>query len=270
MKKVCYMKKEEIIKSEAQEFYEFGDWKQKHIFPTAQDLIDDLKLELRNHQVEGQIIYLKQVIRLIDNDAQKHVETCKKQENPNECPDYQFYAKSRYYAEQILDSIDDENDFVETKFEFKKNLSKETLSVLEDLLNGEKFPLTKDNPNEIHVIIDSLNSMGFLNKVNGNHYAMNHGNRKYLAKLLELKSWNKFKEWLNKEENSREASVTNIFNESSVGQLNQAIGGGTINNSESKTHATSKNSLLNKMYWVIGIVVSLIVVYEFVIKQFVK
>lgn len=245
------MKKEDIIKSEALEFYEYGDWKGKHTFPTAQDLIGGLKLELGKHQVDGQIIYLKEVIQLIEIDAQKHLETCEKKENPNECPTHQFYAKSRYYAEQILDSIDDENDSVETKYEFNTNLSKETLSVLEDLFNGERYSLTKDSPKEISEVIERLNNLGFLNNDARPSCAMNYGNRKYLAKLLELKSWDKFKEWLSREEDSREISVTNIFNESSVGQLNQVIGGGSVKKPVN-SDKLSKDSLLKKAsLWIV-------------------
>lgn len=264
------MKKKDIIRSEALEFYEYGDWKGKNTFPKAQDLIGDLKLELGKHQVDGQIIYLEQVIRLIGIDAQEHLKTCKKKDEPNECLEYQFYEKSKYYAEQILDAIAHKNEAIKIKHELNTNLSKETVSVISDLLNGERYPLTKDSPKEISEVIERLNNLGFLNKFNMHSYAMSHSNRKYLAKLLELKSWNKFEDWLSREEDSPETGVTNIFNESSVGQLNQAIGGSNIKNLESKTHESSKTSWLNKLYWVIGIVVSLIVVYEFVIKQFLK
>lgn len=245
------MRKEDIIKSEALEFYEYGDWKGKHTFPTAQDLIGNLKLELSNHQVDGKIIYLEEVIRLIDVDAQEHLKTCKKKGEPNECPDYQFYAKSKYYAEQILDTIAHKNEVIKIKHELNTNLSKESLSVIADLLNGERYPLTKDSPKEISEVIERLNNLGFLNKVNANDYAMNHVNRKYLVKLLEFESWNKYEDWLSKEEDSRETGVTNIFNESSIGQINQAFGGGSIKKPENSDKLT-KDSLLKKAsLWIV-------------------
>lgn len=264
------MRKEDIIRSEAKEFYESGDWKNKQIFPTAQDLYDDLKLELHNHQIDGQIIYLEEVIRLIDIDAQKHFKTCKKKDNPSECTTHQFYAKSKYYTNQFLDSIADKNESVNTKYELNQNLSQETLSVIEDLIDGKRFTLTKDRPEEISAIIGRLHSLGFLKKVTKHSYALEYGNLKYLAKLVEFQSWNEFKNWLNNEKSSSEASITNNFYESSVGQLNQAVAGSIIKNAKSKTHEFSKTSWLNKLYWVIGIILSLIVIYEFVLKQFVK
>lgn len=264
------MRQEDIIKSEALEFYEYGDWKGKQIIPTVQDFSSGLKLELSNHQIDGQIIYLEKIIRLINNDAQEHLKTCKNKDKPNECPTHQFYAKIKYYAEQILDSIAGKTESVVPNYELNNNLSKETISVIEDLLDGKRYSLTKDSPNEVSTIIARLNNLGFLNKFNNHSYAMHHANRKSLAKLLELKSWSKFKEWLNKEENSKETTLVNNFYKSSVGKINQAIGESKIKNSESKTQESPKTSWLNKLYWVIGIIVSLIVVYEFVIKNFIK
>ena len=264
------MRKEDIIKIEAQEFYEFRDWKGKQIFPSAQDLVGDLKLELSNHQSDSQIIYLKEVIRLIDIDYEKHLKTCKYKDKPDECLSHQFYVKSKYYIEQILVSIVDQIESIETEYDLKDNLATETLLVIEVLLDGKKYSLTKNRSKEISEIIERLNNLGFVNKVTKYSYAVNNDNRKYLSKLLELKSWNKFKEWLNKKEDYRETSVTNIFKESTVGQFNQAVAGSIINNPKTKNQESSKTSLLNKLYWIIGIIVSLIVVYEFVIKQFVK
>lgn len=264
------MKNDDIVKSEAQEFYKYGIWKDKQIIPTAKNLNADLKLELGNHQVADQIVYLEEIIRLIDIDAQEHLKTCKMKDHPNDCLDNQFYAKSKYYAKQILDSIVKKNESVSTKYEFNRNLSKETLSVISDLLNGEEYPLTKDSPHEVSAIIERLNNLGFLNKVNVNDYTMNRVNRKYLVKLLEFESWNKYEDWLSKEKDSHEASIINIFNGSSVGQINQAIGNSTIQNTESKTQSSLKTSWLNKLYWVIGIIVSFTIIYEFVIKHFMK
>lgn len=252
------MRDEDIIKSEAKEFYEYGDWKGKQIIPTAQDLYDDLKLQLGNHQVDDQISYLREIIRLIDIDAQKHLKTCEKKENPNECTTNQFYAKSRYYAKQILDSIKDHNESVEAKYELKKNLSHETLSVIMDLLDGKKYSLTKDRSKEISAIIGRLNNLGFLNKVNKYSYGMEYSNRKYLAKLVELKSWSQFNEWLNKEEKSPEASVTNNFYESSVGQINQTNNNGFVNNS--KYQKSSKKSKLETLALWIGIIGTIILI----------
>lgn len=245
------MRKEDIIKSEALEFYEYGDWKGKQIIPTAQDLIGDLKLELSNHQLDGQIIYLEEVIRLNNSDAQEHLKTCKNKDKPNECPTHQFYVKSKYYAEQILDAIADKTESVAPNYELNNNLSKETISVIEDLLDGKGYSLTKDSPNEVSTIIVRLNNLGFLNKVNNHSYAMHHANRKSLAKLVELKSWNKFEDWLSREEDSRETGVTNIFNESSVGQLNQVIGGGSVKKPVN-SDKLSKDSLLKKAsLWIV-------------------
>ncbi|MGB3343697.1 MAG: hypothetical protein WBA61_07280 [Aequorivita sp.] len=252
------MRKEDIIKSEVKEFYDYGNWKKKQIFPTAQDLFDDLKLELINHQVDGQIIYLGELIRLIDLDAQKHLKTCPKKDKPNECQENQFYSKSKYYVEQILDSITVKNESPNTKYELNKNLSKETLFVIEDLMDGKRYTLTKDRPEEISEIINRLNNFGFLNKVRQNSYSMNYGKRKYLAKLIELQSWDNFKNWLNKDGNAIEIGITNNFYESSVGQINQANNNGFVTNP--KYQKSSKKSKLKTWALWIGIIGTIILI----------
>src|SRR5690554_2314133 len=215
----------EIIKSEARNFYHNGKWKNIRPIPTAQDLNEGLKRELENHPDENKVIYLKELIILIDVDAQKHLkEDCKKKDNPSECPTHQFYAKSKYYVAQIIESISDEYEPAKSNHRLNNNLSKETLSVIEDLFNGGKYPLTKDSPEEISEIINRLKNLGFLYKVSKYSYALHHENRMYIAKLLELKSWNEFNDWLltTKDKTPTASNVTNHFQNSSIGQFNQA------------------------------------------------
>src|SRR5690554_2000636 len=123
----------EIVKSEAREFYHYGKWKNNRPFPIAQDLNEGLKRDLGNHPDENKMIYLNELIDLLDVDAQKHIKDCKKKDNPSDCPSHQFYAKSKYYVAQIIESISDENEPAKSKHQLNNNLSKETLSVIEDL-----------------------------------------------------------------------------------------------------------------------------------------
>ena len=218
------------------------------------------------------MIYLKELIILIDVDAQKHIKDCKKKDNPRDCPSHQFYAKSKYYVAQIIESISDENEPAKSKHQLNNNLSKETLSVIEDLFNGGKHPLTKDSPEEISEIINRLKNLGFLYKASKHSYALHHKNRIYIAKLIELKSWNEFNNWLTtkKEEAPTTSNVTNNFQNSSIGQFNQASGKSLISKPKNITKESSKISPLNKLFWILGILVSLIALYEFVIKHIIK
>lgn len=132
-------------------------------------------------------------------------------------------------------------------------LSEETIENFKDMLEGNSFSLNKCNHKETVEIGDKLYNFGFLTK-DRNGYSVKREDRKYIKKLIELDSWNKFKDWLDEKEESGNTAITNNIHNSSVGQINQAIGGSTIKNSESKTEESSKNSWLNRLYWVIGII----------------
>ncbi len=104
----------------------------------------------------------------------------------------------------------------------KTDLSFDTATIenLERLKNGQTFTLTKDSHKESAELIQNLNNLGILNKPTRFGYACDLKNRKYLTKLIELKSWEKFLDW--SENNNTESNITNNFSGSTIGQLNQS------------------------------------------------
>jgi len=137
------------------------------------------------------------------------------------------------------------------------------------MLEGNNFPLNKCSHRETSDVAERLHNFGFLNK-DRNEYTVTHADRKYLKKLIELNSWNKFKDWLNQEEEkSPDTTVTNNFYESSVGQINQAIGGGSIKKPKNSNKST-KDSLLKRASLWIGIIVGVFSVGFILYKIFYK
>ncbi|HLS11556.1 MAG TPA: hypothetical protein VK050_05300 [Flavobacteriaceae bacterium] len=254
------MTKEDVIKSEAREFYEYGNWKSIQPIPSAQDLKNGLEKELRNHlDDDSKKIYLNELIRLIDKDAKEHLKTCKKKDNPNECHTNRFYAKSRYYTSQIVESIKENYVIVDKHFDADSYFYEETLYAIEGLLNGEPYLLNKQSPKEILEVITRLSNLGILSK-NKYSYSVHHDKRKFLTKLLELKSWKSFNEWLNTAENEEKpGSVTNINLQNSSGaQVNHAEGGGKVNNPKNENRELSKDPWLKNLLWWIKIIGAII------------
>ncbi|HLS30094.1 MAG TPA: hypothetical protein VK021_04500 [Flavobacteriaceae bacterium] len=151
------METNDIIKSEAKEFYHYGSWKNKRYISNGQDLNEGLKRELMNHSNKSRVIYLNELLILLDLDAQEHLKQCKMKDNPDKCLTNQFYAKSKYYVNQHLEAyIEVEKSPVE-QYELDHNLGTETLEDLDGLLKGNSLTLTKCSPQEIHEIIIKLN-----------------------------------------------------------------------------------------------------------------
>ena len=68
-------------------------------------------------------------------------------------------------------------------------MDKNTIQTLENLKDGKSVTLTKDSPNEISEIIINLKNLGILHKPTRFGYASEFTSRKYVSKLIELKSW---------------------------------------------------------------------------------
>lgn len=98
-------------------------------------------------------------------------------------------------------------------------MTNETIEYLKDLKNGDTINLTKDFPDEIYGLIINLKNIGILNKNNRYGYTCDYKNHIYLSKLIELKSWAEFLNWL-EEQNSN----SNNFSNSTIGQVNQSPG----------------------------------------------
>lgn len=153
-------------------------------------------------------------------------------------------------------------------------MTDETLKYLEDLKNGKSIPLTKDIPNEISELIINLKNLGFLYKPNKYTYASEFNNRKYLTKLIELKSWTDFLNWLDGQ--NTDSSIVNDFSGSTIGQVNQSLEKidlkspikQNIKNNTDKIPKTK--SVLEIVSWIIGIIAAGIAIYEFIIKNLIS
>ncbi|WP_396633586.1 hypothetical protein [Maribacter sp. R86514] len=95
-----------------------------------------------------------------------------------------------------------------------------TLENLERLKNGQTITLTKDSHKESSTLIRNLGNLGILHKPTRFGYACDLKNRKYLTKLIELKSWEKFLEW--SENDNSKSDFINDFSGSTIAQVNQS------------------------------------------------
>lgn len=99
-------------------------------------------------------------------------------------------------------------------------MTEQTIKYLKHLKNGESFILTKDRPDEISELIVNLKNLGILHKPTKYGFACDFKNRRYLTKLIELKSWSEFTNWLDGQ--NTDANIINDFSGSTIGQVNQA------------------------------------------------
>ena len=127
-------------------------------------------------------------------------------------------------------------------------MTEQTVKYLEDLKNGESFILTKDSPDEISELIVKLKNVGILYKPTKFSFACDFKNRKYLTKLIELKSWTEFANLLDGQ--NMNANIVNDFSGSSIGQVNLTDFSKTMitetkYTSHSKTHKKQQNVILS-------------------------
>jgi hypothetical protein len=154
-------------------------------------------------------------------------------------------------------------------------MTNQTIKYLEDLKNGETFILTKDRPDEIYELIINLKNLGFLYKSTKYGYSCDFKNRNYLTKLIELKSWEDFLNWLDAQ-NTNPKNVNN-FSGSTIGHVNHfssekitfksPITQKTVDETEKKSN---KKSWIEITSWAIGIIAGGIAIYEFIIKSLIK
>lgn len=150
-------------------------------------------------------------------------------------------------------------------------MTDKTLKYLEGLKNGKSITLTKDSPNEISELIINLKNIGVLHKTTRFKYTCDLSNRKYLTKLIDLKSWEKFLDW-SENENSK-SNFINDFSGSTIGQVNQssekiALKSPITQNIVHKTDKEpKKKSWTEILTWVISIIAGLVAIYEFIIKN---
>ncbi|MBE7641393.1 hypothetical protein GUB10_13720 [Salegentibacter sp. BLCTC] len=94
--------------------------------------------------------------------------------------------------------------------------------------------------------------------------------RKYITKLIELKSWEKFLDW--SENENGKSNFINDFSGSTIGQVNQSsekmdlkrpITQKTVHKS---VEGSKKKSWVEILAWIIGIIAGLVAIYEFILK----
>lgn len=167
-----------------------------------------------------------------------------------------------------------EKERAESKQNVMVKMGNNTIETLENLKNGRTITLTKDIPDEISDLIINLKNLGVLYKPTKFGYACDLSNRKYLTKLIELQSWEKFLDWT-ETENSK-SNFVNDFSGSTIGQVNQSsekidvetpITQHTVHKA---TKEPKKRSWIEIMAWVVGIIAGFIAIYEFIIKRLIS
>lgn len=155
-------------------------------------------------------------------------------------------------------------------FSFDKN----TIDFLERLKDGKTIILTKDSPDEIRELITNLKNFGILHKPTKIGYASDFKNRKHLTKLIELKSWPEFLNWLDGQ--NSDSSIVNDFSGSTIGQVNQSTEKINVK-SPIKQKTTpkiakepKKKSWIEIFAWIVGIISGVAALYEFVIKNLIN
>ncbi len=127
-----------------------------------------------------------------------------------------------------------------TKFE------KYTLQILEKLRNGDEAPINKCETDEVVELLIKLRNAEIAESVKGG-VKVSIKNRKYLTKLIELKSWSEFLNWYDGQNN--DSNITNNFSGSTIGQVIQSSDKIFVKKNKIKqtTHLTKKPSILAKI-----------------------
>lgn len=129
---------EDIIKDEANNFYDYGDWKQYDNTPTG--FKDALELQLYNHNNStSKLFYLYEVLRLIREEYNRHLKHCGHKHEPMKCHQNKEWLKMIYYTEQIIENLNPEFDFQILRPELNTDLIHENLKKLSDYPDSAKL-----------------------------------------------------------------------------------------------------------------------------------
>ncbi|MRX64549.1 hypothetical protein [Maribacter luteus] len=141
-----------------------------------------------------------------------------------------------------------EREITELK-EVTLKMDANTIKTLENLKNGKSVTLTKESPNEISEFIINLKNLGILHKPTRFGYACDLSNRKYLTKLIELKSWEMFLDWSENENNK--SDYINDFSGSTIGQVNQSsiFSNSPQNIDTNAKETTTQKKNFGKKFW---------------------
>lgn len=87
-------------------------------------------------------------------------------------------------------------------------LKKSTIEVLRSLHDGNSYTITKDRPKEIMDLLPKLANLDVIRKTDRYKYGVNRIGRQQLRKLIELKSWKDFLDWIDQKELNKTGSGT--------------------------------------------------------------
>lgn len=130
------------------------------------------------------------------------------------------------------------------------------------------YPFSKDLLPEMSDTINDLKSLNIIKHKN-NSPTLEIIDLISFEKIIELKSLTEFKEWYS----NKDRSITNNFNNSTVGQINQSSEKMNFKGpiKQKTVHKSAKelntNSWIEISAWIIGIIVGILAIYEFAIKN---
>lgn len=150
-------------------------------------------------------------------------------------------------------------------------MTEKTINILKSLKIGEIYPAYKPigkQEIEEQEILSKLYRIEVLSKTPKGSYKV--GNSKLLSKFIELKDFKKLVEYIENE--STNQNITHNYN--NVSQVNHSSGNIDLKSPirqkiVNKTEIIpNKKSWLEILSWVIGSIIGLIGIYEFIIKRF--
>jgi len=100
-------------------------------------------------------------------------------------------------------------------------MEEHTINTLNKILDGESIHLTKSETDEVSELLPKLKNLGILQQPRRFEYAISANSRKKISKLIELKSWSYFLNWLDGQ-NTDSNIFNNDFSNSTIGQFNQS------------------------------------------------
>ena len=129
---------EQIIREEAEEFYEYGDWKQYDSTPAG--LMNSMERQLYNHSDSAaKLIYIYEVLRIIKEKYNDHLKHCRYKNEPLKCQENKEFLKQIYYVEQLIAKLNPEFDFTILRPQVDSNLIHENLKGLSNYPEAAKL-----------------------------------------------------------------------------------------------------------------------------------
>ena len=169
---------------------------------------------------------------------------------------------AEYMAENGLIKINGENCHLDLKSEHicesgwiehlklkqEGKCEKYTLKVLEKLRNGEEAAITKCETEEVLELLNKLKNSEIAESIK-NGVKVPIKNRRFVTKLIELESWNKFLDWYDGQNTN--GNTTNYFIGENKGIVNQSSNFSnspqTANTTATTQPTTQKNFI--KKFW---------------------